>query len=64
MASGTQTIPMSDVTKNMTCEVKVTGVELYKFRCIVAALLFKLAAWIIGMKVKVIIGKSTVGEFI
>lgn len=55
-------VPISDLTKTVTCEIELTGERTAKFRLSVGIILFKFATWVAGMKGKVTVGKQTVGE--
>jgi hypothetical protein len=46
-------IPISSVMKNVTCTAYVAGIKTWKVRLAAGIWLFKLAAWVTGMKVEV-----------
>jgi hypothetical protein len=55
-------IPISDVTKNITCEITLTGMKSWKVRLFIGTFLFRLAAWAIGMKGIVMVGGTELGR--
>lgn len=52
------TIPMSNIAKGITCEIRLTGVKVWWIRFKIGTLLLMLAVKVIGMKGKVIVGDS------
>jgi hypothetical protein len=61
MAGMTSTMPISDLTKNITCEITLTGMKSWNVRLFIGTFLFRLAAWVIGMKGVVKMGNTTFG---
>lgn len=55
-------IPMSSITKELTCEITLTGMKTQEVRFWLGCQLFKIAAWVTGMKGKITVGDSNVGE--
>lgn len=55
-------IPVSSMMKNVTCEITLTGLKIWKARLWVGILLFKFAVWAMGMKGTVKVGDSVLGE--
>ena len=53
MATNNVTIPLSRATQNVTLNVKVSGVRVWKFRQTVGIWLIKLAARVMGVGVHV-----------
>jgi len=64
MASAAMKIPISDVMKNVTCEITLTGMKTWKVRFSAGVLLFRLAAWVIGMKGEIKVGDQTLGTIV
>lgn len=62
MAELTAKIPISEVTKEVTMQVTVTGFRSFKLRLWLAAILIRLAALVAGMGIEINIGESSDGE--
>jgi hypothetical protein len=57
-------IPCSDVVNQLCCEIELTGIKTFKLRFAIGVLIFKLAAWVVGMKGTVTVGDTTLGEIV
>jgi len=55
-------IPLSDVLQDVSCEINLTGIKTWELRFKLGCMLFKLAAWVIGMQGKITVGNATLGE--
>lgn len=53
MATNTATIPIENLTKQMTVEIQITGVKIWNIKKNIAIALFKLGAWIMGTQIDI-----------
>lgn len=49
---GTIKIPIKKLTKQYYVDLEISGLKVWKIRKQISLILFKLASWIIGMKIK------------
>ncbi|MFH2075681.1 MAG: hypothetical protein ABIJ57_10110 [Pseudomonadota bacterium] len=59
---GKVSLPVGDLMKKATCEIVLTGMKTWKARLSLGIVLFKLAAWVMGMKGNINIGDQVLGE--
>jgi hypothetical protein len=52
MASTDLKLPISSVSKNITMQVEVTGVRVWKARLWLAIQIFRLGAWVVGVGIR------------
>jgi len=57
-------IPIRIITKNIMCEIALTGVKTFNARMSLGILLFRFAAWVTGMQGKVTVGDQALGEMV
>ena len=57
-------MPISDLMRTVICEIELTGVKTARVRLSIGCLLFKLAAWITGMKGSIKVGNSVIGTIV
>lgn len=55
---GTKTFHMNELAKNLTLNVKITGVKVFRFKMKLAILLIKAAAKIMGVGVEIEVDKK------
>jgi len=53
MAMLVKSIPIRDLTKQITCHVEITGIKIFGMKIKIAKILIRLAVWIVGMKPKI-----------
>ena len=50
---GVVKIPMKEVMRSITCEVKLTGIDGWRIKRTVGIWLFKFGAWVMGMNCRI-----------
>ncbi len=53
MASGKTTVPASEMAKDLSIEVELTGLQTWKLRCAMGIVFIRLGIWITGMDGKI-----------
>jgi len=58
----TKTINVNEVMKDITLEITITGIKVFRIRMVIGILLIKLAAWVLGYQVEFDINEDKTTE--